>query len=230
MLENELCSNFMAAATSYGWDCYPETDDWDILLVREGTQLGLQAKTTLSLRVLEQCLALGARNSYRRGPHFRGILVPDAKARSSTVLKRLQLFCFGDRRYNHVVLQDAFRINADPMMNWRPLTTCWLPAVIPKVPAGVPAPLRLTQWKQSALRLLARAAHRGFVTCDDLRELRLSPTIFHNRGWLVPDGNKTGRKPHYVLATTPQHIRPDQQHPEEYAFFLAEERNRAAAT
>lgn len=218
--EFELCDTFMQKVTGYGWTCYPETSDWDILLVRDNVQIGVQAKTHMNLRVIEQCLDI-CYPLYRRGPHFRAVLVPRQKHYPAKILGQLKLLCFSADNYNHALLREPNGLLNISHMDWRPITPCWLPDVVPQVIAGASSPIRLTKWKQSALQLLALARTRGYITTADMKALRLSPTIFTNKCWLTPNGAKTGRHQQLVINESPGHMRPDQQHPEEFKHYLA---------
>lgn len=42
--ETELCAKFIAIANDCGWTAYPEFADFDIVLVRDGLQIGVHAK------------------------------------------------------------------------------------------------------------------------------------------------------------------------------------------
>lgn len=64
------------------WTIYAETAGFDLLLVQDatGVQLGIEAKLSLNLKVLEQCLpnrwdCFGERPE--RGPDYRAVLVPN---------------------------------------------------------------------------------------------------------------------------------------------------------
>jgi hypothetical protein len=222
--ESALCDSFMQRCTRYGWSAYPETGDWDILLVRDDIQIGVQAKLRLNVRVLEQCILKGAPN-YRRGPHYRAILVPRQKHYPTALLAKLKLLCFSDDNYNHALLREPHGLSRMSNYDWRPIVPEWLPEVIPQVPAGAPAPLQLTKWKQAAMQLFARAEVQGYVTSADIKQLKLSPTVFQRMGWLIPNGEKTGRLQRLVIAPASNHIRPDQQHPQEYLHYLAQARD-----
>lgn len=50
------------------------------------------------------------------------------------------------------------------LFDWNPAERCHVPIVVPDVPAGVPAPLRLTQWKEGALKVIATLRRQGFIT------------------------------------------------------------------
>lgn len=239
MKETELCEIFIAAAEMYGWTCYPETSGWDILLVRDGTQIGVQAKTTANIKVIAQCLPpmywFGRRlfPSVRRkivkhGPNFRAVLIPDKTSRSTkknlcNVCQALGIWTFTEAQFGWHLLEQGY-LQGD--YDWLPDELEWLPDVIPKVEAGSKSPTRLTQWKQCALRLLARAQVRGYVTSRDAKEIGCDMRIFITPAedqWLRFK-EKKGRFHAYIIAEDPdQHSkRPDLIHPEAYQYFLEE--------
>ncbi|AMT88806.1 MULTISPECIES: hypothetical protein [Pseudomonas] len=47
------------------------------------------------------------------------------------------------------------------MFDWNPPERC-------QVPAGVPSPVRLTPWKESALKVLAQLRRQGFITAKQI--------------------------------------------------------------
>lgn len=84
--ENALCEAFAADARSHGWVVYPEQGGWDILLVRRGVQVGVQAKLVANTKVLVQALPDNriTASNYRervqralhaKGPHYRAVLL-----------------------------------------------------------------------------------------------------------------------------------------------------------
>jgi hypothetical protein len=88
--------------------------------------------------------------------------------------------------------------------------------------------VQLTQWKQSALRFLARAQVRGQVTSADAKDLGLHMSAFIDRYqdiWLTKTG-KDGRYHTYELwpreQLAPDSKRPDVQHPEAFEYFVKE--------
>lgn len=102
--------------------------------------------------------------------------------------------------------------------DWNPAQRCDLPEIVPHVPAGVPAPVRLTPWKIGALRVMADLEVDGFVTAKSVRAHGVDPRRFcASDGWLEPLGDGKwgrGRIPAF-----------DQQHPDAYAQILAKARN-----
>lgn len=83
--EEALCRAFAAAARADGWTAYPEPAGWDLLLVRRGVQVGVQAKLRGGVEVLLQALPPLTSIPFRRrarlaragfpGPRYRAVLV-----------------------------------------------------------------------------------------------------------------------------------------------------------
>ena len=224
--EADLCEAFMEKARAHGWTCYPETSSWDILLTKDTWQIGVQAKLHLNVHVLDQAIGIGY-PTYRRGPVYRAVLVPGKHARDGRhVLKALRLWCFGPVDCGHAMLEEPGNFIRDHMhYNWRPIQPAWIPDVVPDLPAGASAPLQLTQWKQRALRLLARAHIYGFVTSKDAKELQIDLNTFKRMSWLVTNGTKLGRLDKLFINPIPGEARPDQKHPAEFQWFCDEIKN-----
>jgi hypothetical protein len=244
MTETELCQNFIGAAESYGWTCYPETSGWDILLVRDEIQIGVQAKLRANVKVVAQCLPdmywwgrklspSVRRKIVKRGPHFRTVLIPRKTTAHQTlrdlsnVCQALGLWVFTDDMFGWHLLEAGSVVQDD--YHWQPEEPEWLPDFVPQVPAGAASPLQLTSWKQAALRLLARAQVRGKVTSADAKEIGVHMDLFVNRHasdlWLKQIG-KDGRFHTYelwpALFLKPGSKRPDVQHPEAFKYFVEE--------
>lgn len=98
--------------------------------------------------------------------------------------------------------------------DWNPPKRCDLPAIVPCVRAGVPAPIQLTPWKIGALKVLAELELDGFVTAKSVRACGVDARRFcASDGWLEQlGGGRWGR------GAVPAF---DQQHPEAYAAILA---------
>lgn len=76
--EAELCLAFAAECRQHGWTIYPESQGWDMLLVRGKTQVGVQAKLQANIQVLLQALPDVIREGLSkptRGPQYRLVLV-----------------------------------------------------------------------------------------------------------------------------------------------------------
>jgi hypothetical protein len=54
--EKRLCDNLISEAEKRNFIAYPEQGNWDIVLVRNKIQIGVQAKLRPNLKVLAQTL------------------------------------------------------------------------------------------------------------------------------------------------------------------------------
>ncbi len=179
--EAALCEHFLSelAKADAGWTAYPETRDWDILLVHtDGTQIGIQAKLKLNLQVLEQALEQNAWQS--TGPDYRAVLVPFSQI-GSAVPAALGITVLTPRAASIAGhWKSAF--------DWyycNPEKRHALPGYVPDVAAGVPSPVSLTRWKEAALELAALIEVRGYITRADFRQLAVDHRIWV-RQWLEP--------------------------------------------
>ena len=185
--EADLCAAFIAAAEKSGdWRAYPETSAWDILLVhRDGTQIGIEAKLRFNLAVLVQAVE---RPYSVNGPDFRAVLVPQEAGSNSDLCAAMGLTPIrmqGRGRYFYPVLPPGDR---DQWHFCNPEQRCSLPEYVPDVPAGVSSPVVLSPWKIGALKITALLETKGYVTRSDF----LGVGINHRRwteAWLeaVPD-------------------------------------------
>jgi hypothetical protein len=247
--EAALCDAFLAALAAVGgWTAYPETAGFDILAVydKTGHQLGVEAKLALNAKVADQILPEHYATSLREGPDYRAVIVPIVTDASGGIAKMLRILgvmvwtppfvsCLSEhahRAFNgNVVNVDRRMYDATdgPLMewnqawhDWNPEKRCRLPEIVPRVRAGVPAPLQLTPWKIGALKVLAELELDGFVTAASVRACGIDARRFcASDGWLDQLGNGRwgrGRIPAF-----------DQQHPEAYALVRAEMLERRAA-
>lgn len=188
--EAELCAAFQRwVAGIEGWTFYAETHGWDILLAHaDGTQIGIQAKLKFNLGVLQQAVEWGGPRSWpdRVGPDYRAILIPEPSG-AEDLLDALGITEFWAHRRG-----PGFTPDIDTRNPWGPV---WhycsppgrhvLPRYVPDVPAGVPSPCALTQWKVAALEIAATIELRGYVTREDFKRVRID----HRRwvqAWLEP--------------------------------------------
>lgn len=228
--EAAMCASFSGAATAQGWTVYPETSGWDLLLVNEETQIGVEAKLRPNLKLLGQ---IAERMERPTGPDFVAGLVPSRERDRDfwhiAGALGIIVFCQEVGKYDW---QTGRTLPPDwPLISNRILHArvhafpepSWTPPLVPTLPAGVPCPVKLTPWKIKALELLARLEVRGFVTAADMRECGLAPTIWYSR-YLESTHGARGcwkRRSDVVLA--------DAQHPVEFAHYVAEERRRLEA-
>lgn len=247
--EAALCDMFIRDMRAMGgWTIYAETAGFDILLVRDATghQLGVQAKLQLNAKVASQILPSDYiyRAKGASGPDFRAVIVPCITESNEGIAEMLRILgvqvLAPDTRYRgkmqftltrNYEKKDArvLDITHGSLMewdlawhDWNPPRRCELPSIVPDVRAGVPAPLQLTPWKISALKVLADLELDGFVTAKSVRDHNIDPRRFcASDGWLVSLGN--GR---WGRGSVPPF---DQQHPDAYAQVLAAARAKRQA-
>ncbi len=95
------------------------------------------------------------------------------------------------------------------------------------LPAGVPAPVRLTPWKESALKVMVLMRKQGFITAKQIASFGIGVTA-----WTQPAGSK---RPWLAKSqirgqwVETEHMPGfDKQHPDMYAKALAEYEAEAA--
>jgi hypothetical protein len=219
--EASMCDRFVDVIrngknTKDKWDVYCEHADWDLLLVHKetGTQIGLEAKLKLNAKVLSQCIS----RNYNTGPDYRAVLVPSDGLQNHFIeLARYMLipivvvsknndrgswYHISHNGYHIHMQSSAFPENDTPDVYWE--ERYWhplLPVERLKVPefashhgAGNAAPIRMTEWKVSAIKLLIILERRGFVTRADMKALKLSPTRWTDgwTGFLILDRENGG--------------------------------------
>jgi hypothetical protein len=195
--EIDLCAAFIAAVGN-DWVPYAETAGWDILLVRkaDGFQIGIEAKLRLNAEVLSQAIEDGHSYSVTNaGPDCRAVLVPHNGAGAFdkiaayigvTVIK----MSAGNPSYRE---RDSFRPELPRIGNdgywcqdWHELVPDHrhkLPDYIPDVAAGASAPIKLTDWKIRAIKIVVTLEKRGFVTRKDFKHCQID-----HRRWIERDG------------------------------------------
>lgn len=234
--EQELCAAFIRDFNQQaGWVCYPETAGFDVLVVHEaGWQVGVEAKLKLNAKVADQILPAIWDEQYGfPGPDYRMVIVGAISEANLGIVKMLEMLGvsvltprsrtgykggqpvdtweFDLRDW----LTDRFCRNLP--FDWNPAKRCDMPCVVPDVPAGVPAPLRLTPWKERALKVLVTLRRQGFITVKQIVEHGISASVW-TRGpspWLVK-GEQRGE---WIAGDKLPAF--DLQHPEAYAKIAA---------
>jgi hypothetical protein len=227
-----------------GWVCYPETGEFDIVAVHEsGRQIGVEAKLVLNAKVAEQIFPSDGWTRYNdEGPDHRLVIVrsiTESNAGIARLLNACGVLVWEPRcheRYDPQIKQyrpGAYfdldnqlrwdRAAGDggrdwgvttAFFDWNPVSRIALPEIVPNVPAGVPAPVRLTPWKQAAVRVVARLRVRGSITAKEIVAEGCSASTWTQR-WLV----QGGRRGQWVESDQMPAF--DQQHPDLYAIALA---------
>lgn len=191
--ETALCAAFIAWAKPQGWIAYPETADWDILMVHaDGTQIGIQAKLKFNLMVLHQAITTNNPRWHDEGPDFRAILIPEQSGYTELTAHLGLIEIFARRDYFRPAVHDFEPKlgDLDRYHGWHycnPAKRVALPEYVPDVPAGVPAPSTLSHWKIAALHIIATLEIRGWVTRLDFSSNHINPGIWlYGSKWLKP--------------------------------------------
>ena len=209
--EADLCAAFVAALgreprphqiSRDRWTAYPETADFDLLLVREsdGAQIGVEAKLRLTPHVVAQALPRYRWAPVVEGPDFRAVLVPwnavdtgmgDICAALGITVLRVDPDGFRAGRTDQPDFEPDLphtdsHFRDDGWFEWAPEKRCAVPDYVPDVAAGTPAPTKLTPWKISAIKLAVLLEERP-VRRADFVHLQLSPSRWlQNPGaWLI---------------------------------------------
>lgn len=211
MTEEDLCEEFRDAAKRDGWVVHPEVMGWDLVLVKDGVQVAVEAKLTAGIGVIAQTLARN-RKGHPSGPDYKAVLVPKASATFRGVCTECRIHVYDIAKYavhgtfNTTTFEYRMAIREVVMPDFRferaygkPL---WLPPIVSDRPAGQPAPSSLTQWRVKALQFCILLEQQGYVTSRDMKAHDMSATTWvYNRGyasWLVNSGEKVGKLTKYV--------------------------------
>lgn len=189
--ETDLCAAFIAALPA-SWTAYAETAGWDILLVRksDGFQIGVQAKLKLNIAVINQAIEDTGWWPERHGPDCRAVLVPMG---DSGGFRRIGAY-IGFTIIHVAETHNRFKFRFEPSLPDEPIEASeWfeccptkrhrLPEYVPDVAAGSAAPIRLTPWKISAIKIAVILETRGYVTRLDFKHIGID-----HRRWLCPGG------------------------------------------
>ncbi|TXH35279.1 MAG: hypothetical protein E6Q98_15925 [Rhodospirillaceae bacterium] len=230
--ESDLCAAYIAALPE-GWTSYAETGGWDILLSRnsDGFQIGIQAKLKFNADVVTQALEeYGAWAATQPGPDCRAVLVPqDVSWKLGAICSYLGLTIISvgaeQRGYRQNDYRETYR-RIDPPLpgetaswsddkwhEWCPAKRVPLPAYVPDVVAGAPAPSQLTDWKIRAIKIAIIAATSGYVLRSDFKAINIDHRRWIAARWLVPQNGR------YVKGDMPDF---KAQHPRVYAEILAD--------
>lgn len=189
--EAELCARFISGIGSK-WVAYAETAGWDILLARksDGFQIGIQAKLRFNAHVLSQAIE-SKYDTTRAGPDCRAVLVPLGSDGGLTEIARyvgITVITTDDakgRARSWPYLPDEKYGLTDEWFEQCPVKRHKLPDYVPDVPAGARAPVQLTTWKISAIKIAITLETRGFVTREDFKAHGIDHRRWVPQGWLV---------------------------------------------
>jgi hypothetical protein len=125
--ETDLCRAFLDGLPP-DWTAYPETAGWDVLLVRNGVQVGIQAKLRANQEVLLQALPtlrIWRERQRISGPRYRGILVERTTGRTeesrrtnlhrfAAIARHLRLLVLRPPTESHLPFPDDWLGRAEP--------------------------------------------------------------------------------------------------------------------
>jgi hypothetical protein len=217
MSESLLCAEFRKFLENYGYTVYPEVSDWDLVAIPDLTkqqlpnlvrtltppelagqpiQIGIQAKLTGNIEVLEQALRFPT-----CGPNVRAILVPRATESFIAVANHIGIpvfsreSCIGrtwspeKKTYVKVWGQSPFGFNlwgfAKKFDITKPLQ---LPLISVDLPAGTACPKQLTPWREKALLLCNHGRKQGYLTSQDFKTFGVNMQRWEKAGWMKSTG------------------------------------------
>jgi hypothetical protein len=204
--EVDLCSAFLTLVPD-GWLAYAETGGFDILVVREkdGFQIGVQAKLRLNAKVICQALETGRASAVMDpNPDCRAVLVPKGAvgADMARVCAHLGLTVIAlDSGRPARLSPDLPRLKQDgegrAWFEQGPSRRISLPALVPDVVAGAPAPRMLTAWKIRAMRIAVTLEREGRVVREDFKhhKVDIRRWIAPGSRWLVRNGDGWSQGP-----------------------------------
>ncbi|AGN82260.1 MULTISPECIES: hypothetical protein [Pseudomonas] len=238
--ESTLCEVFIKEFNQIpGWTCYPEAAGFDVLVVHDdGRQIGVEAKLSLNAKVADQILPNHGDDFWESpGPDHRLVIVSkitDASAGIAKMLRRLgvKVLCpyesWTAQGYVHtfgldhrLFYAERSAVSDERMFDWSPAERCRVPSIVTNLPAGVPSPLRLTPWKESALKVVVLMRKQGFITAKQIASFGIGVSA-----WTQPSGSKRpwlakGEVRGQWVET--EHMPAfDKQHPDMYAKTLTE--------
>lgn len=238
--ESDLCALFIMEFNKLpGWTCYPEAAGFDVLVVHEdGRQIGVEAKLQINAKVADQILPGRGDDIYgRAGPDYRMVIVnkvTDASAGIVKMLERLGVTVLRPRS-TWTAQGDCFTFDLDSkladvsgrrpswdcyMFDWNPPERCQVPVMVTNLPAGVPSPVRLTPWKESAFKVIAQLRSQGFITAKQIAAHGVGVTAWTQGAGSKPAWLAKGAVRGTWIET--EHLPPfDKQHPEVYALAVA---------
>lgn len=175
------------------WTAYHEWAEWDLLMVHDsGAQVGIEAKMTLNAKVLDQALPYMGHH-WDEGPDFRAVLVAREGLQNhlENIANHIGIVIIrasgqapsewspkGRYNFNPTLPDFNFSYSCREWPAWYPARRHRLPDYVPDVTGGRAAPVKLTPWKISAIKLLILLEKRGFVTRADMKKLEISPTVW----------------------------------------------------
>lgn len=217
--EEQLCTTLIDEARASGWLVFPETSEYDLLLVatnevrtaniKTGEQIGIHAKMHPNVEVLYQALPMMHGD---RGPSYHAILVPVASLEFRSVAYRCGIVVIEGARYERH--SRAYRRTTGMSALYLPAhqrhyysEPLWYPDMEINTPAGVRSPKKITPWKVKAVRLCLEGLEKGFLLNADFRTSGVSMTLWRQKKWILATDQHIGRSLKYTIneAADPPH-------------------------
>lgn len=241
--EADLCQLFIRDFKRFtSWTCYPEAGGFDILAVhQDGRQIGIQAKLKLNAKVAQQVLP-HPRDDFdgRPGPDYRLVIVASLTEASTGISRMLGMlgvrvlvprlaklsmfgeeFTFGEMYELLEGIGKASSYGHPYLHDWNPEVRCAVPSVHQELPSGVPSPVQITPWKESAIRLVALMRMQGYIKAKQIADFGLGVST-----WTQPIGKKQAWLKKGAVRGTwveTEHMPAlDKQHPALYELALRE--------
>lgn len=218
----EFCRRVAGSFRHNPWVIYPETAGWDLLLVHsDGFQLGVEAKLSLNAKVIDQALDRQHARHSHDGPDFRAVLVPSIGLQHhlSRICAAIGISIIALRgdQFGSSYVNLPSNYDDHHWHNWCPAIRCPVPDYIPDVRAGIASPIKLTEWKIKAIKLMIVLERKGWVDRSDMRAIGISPSRWTDcfNGYLARGG--AGQ---YVGCNATPDYRA--QHPENFAQIEAD--------
>lgn len=191
--EAALCAALAGPARAAGWVVHAEVAYWDLVLVRAGVQVGVQAKLTASWRVLYQ-----AARRAEASPDHRCVLVPKAPREFRELAGLLGIGVYhGD--YLRQLGDYAWLLEARGELVDAREPRLDVPSIeAPSVVAGASSPRSLTAWRERVLVACALLRERGWILAEELARLELRAQNLVAHGYL--DRGGTARRGRTRLA------------------------------
>lgn len=201
--EADLCAAFIKKVPD-SWTVYPETNGFDIFLVRksDGFQIGIEAKLRLSAKVISQAAEnVGSWYVDRENPDCRAVLVPErcgsdlrevCALLGISVIRMYEPSEWNRSRsfYPELPNEKSGYWDDEKWFQLCPAERMDVPDYIPDVSAGHSSPVALTDWKIRAIKLAITMEKRGFLCRQDFKHFQVSMSrwICPYSGWLIKDG------------------------------------------
>lgn len=218
--EEELCDVLKLYAREVGYEVYSETNGYDLLLVKDDIQIGIQAKMMANIEVLYQAITSVAVS-------VKAILVPRSSREFNVIARKLNVLviegtkqeydlnAYDGRNPYEVRSYWAKKITTDLKTIWPgyiiKAKKVWLPEVNIDIPAGVKSPKVITEWKIKAVKLCILLDEKGYLTSADFKAAKVHMGLWTEK-WLNRLEEKDGKLYKYVRRVGVE--LPDQKNPE----------------